>query len=247
MSDHIAYHDLWQPEALNLSAEAEGTKVWLARYQAWRHNPDDRALREALEAALGDFVPRAGLHLDTAGDGSSVLPLVLSTDIEDEAFLAAFELGVERIWNDSPAMKAERVRIDITLRPRRARTLGTEAVPGSPVDLAAHLEEFGPGELVLTTGGPSTHVRGRAIVLGTSQTTPRTLAHEVAHLLGFADRYLRAAEGPIGTASGATLLEIVPFPSDLMSSPGRGRITTWMVRRLIDSYGKTQDEAARPR
>jgi hypothetical protein len=248
IGDHIGYHALWQPAAAGL-ANGQAGQERLARYRAWRERPDDPAARRALEEALLDFAPRAGLRIEDAPDGSRLLRVSLFTDIEDEAFLASFESGVERTWNDSLPMRAAKLRIDIRLQRRRPRDLYPEGAParGSAIDPAAHLERFGRDGLVLTTGGSSTHISaGRALVLGPARTTPRTLAHEFAHLIGFADRYLRVVEGPLGGASGATLLEIVPFPTDLMASPGRGKVTAPMVRRLTESYGGEKPKANAP-
>src|SRR5207244_9509160 len=81
---------------------------------------------------------------------------------------------------------------------RPPSTLYPEGAParGAAIDVSAHLARFPDGALILTTGADSTHAwTGRSIALGPGPDTRHTLAHELAHLLGFRDAYLRGYDG----------------------------------------------------
>ena len=110
---------------------------------------------------------------------------------------------------------------------------------GAKIDRKAHLARFPKNEYVLTTGGTSTHVyTGRAIMLGPSPASRRTLAHEFLHLLGFTDTYVRShKEDPKGPF-GVVFVEWSGLTDDLMSSPGHGRVSDAMIETLIETYSK---------
>ncbi|MGE4106627.1 MAG: hypothetical protein AB7F66_05385 [Bacteriovoracia bacterium] len=141
------------------------------------------------------------------------IPISIGTDVEDAHFLRDFGYAVDMHWNQSPWARAQRVRFEIRWRriaKNRAFTEGRE-------DLVAHLArlEAHPKPIV-TTGALATYVRDEILVLGSGRITPRTLAHEFGHLLGFADCYVRtlAGEGIYGVA----ILEWDNpiYPDDLM-------------------------------
>ncbi len=95
-----------------------------------------------------------------------------------------------------------------------------------------------PGAMVLTTGAASTFARvGRYIQLGPAPTTPRELAHEFGHLLGFTDGYLRSWEGQLDDPFGVVFYEWTGLLGDLMDSPKQGHLSTAMVEKLIAAYG----------
>ena len=72
---------------------------------------------------------------------------------------------------------------------------------------------------------------GRYIALGPGEILGNDLAHEFGHVLGFADRYIRAARD-LGEA-GYELLEIVTDPDDIMAAPGSGRVSAEHVEQLL--------------
>lgn len=115
-----------------------------------------------------------------------------------------------------------------------------EPAAGSLIDLDDHLGRFPAGALVLTTGAKHTHVRQRRVViLGPGHLSRRVLAHEFGHLLGFSDACLRGYEGDPLDPWGAVIVEWDGLTDDLMSSPGRGRVSQHMIQQLLSAYSTT--------
>ena len=117
---------------------------------------------------------------------------------------------------------------------------------GTPIDTIQHRARFGTDSLVLTTGARSTHALGRAIFIGTAPVTPRTLAHELGHLLGFDDEYLRAFVGKASDPAGVAFVEVGASPDSLMAAPATGKVTVAMVRRLFEDYPLLPPPRANP-
>ena len=67
--------------------------------------------------------------------------------------------------------------------------------------------------------------------------TPRVLAHEFGHLLGFEDAYLRGYEGEPDDPHGVVLVEWVGLSDDLMGNPAGGAVTREMIETLLEAYG----------
>lgn len=95
---------------------------------------------------------------------------------------------------------------------------------------------------MLTTGAISTHVTGRAIVLGPHDITPHVFAHEFGHILGFLDVYFRGYRD-LG-ADGYLVMEVVADPDDIMGAPGSGPVRRRHFERLL---GSGVSRADRPR
>jgi hypothetical protein len=109
---------------------------------------------------------------------------------------------------------------------------------GAEIDGKDHRARFRDDALVLTTGAKSTHSYvGRTIQLGSTPLTPRTLAHEFGHLLGFRDAYLRAFSGDPQASFGAHLVEWTGILQDLMGDGRSGSVTDEMIGRLVRGYG----------
>ena len=105
---------------------------------------------------------------------------------------------------------------------------------------------FPAGALVLTTGAESTHAfTGRYVALGPSPVTPRVLAHEFGHLLGFDDAYVRSYQGDPRDAHGVVVIEWSGLFDDLMGAPGSGRVGARMIDTLITNYRDHQLPARR--
>jgi len=164
--------------------------------------------------------------------------VTLATDIGDDAFLGEVEASVRRAFSGSPAARARRFEIFLRWERIPPARLYPEGPPlGSVLDADDHLRRFPAGSLVLTTGAASTHsLPGRFVQLGAEPLVRRELAHELAHLLGFTDTYLRAYEGDPADPQGVVLVEWSGLEDDLMGSPVSGRVTPAMVRRLLRAY-----------
>ena len=149
----------------------------------------------------------------------------IATDIKDRKFLAEVEGAVQIHWNQSAWAKAEKIRFQIRWHPMPFN----RAYHRGEMDLEQHLERFPKHYAILTTGAQSLHVQGRAMFLSPSHITPRTLAHELGHLMGFADCYFRTlgAEGLFGFA--VLEWDNPLYPDDLMceNEIGVARAEVW--------------------
>lgn len=166
------------------------------------------------------YVPE---RLSRAPGGILVLPI--ATDIHDARFLAEIEGAVDTHWNQSPWAKQEGVSVHL----RWTRVRRNRAFAEGRVTLAEHVESFPSNTAVLTTGGLTVHVKGRALVLGPGRIQPRTLAHEIGHLLGFEDCYFRtlSSQGVFGLA--VLEWDNPLYPDDLMcdNTVGVARAEAW--------------------
>lgn len=240
IDSHVGYHAFWQRAARTEATWFAARNALLRDHRAVesgaRGDSAVEAARARLEAALSRCTPPPFLRL-SGKPRARVLRLPLATDIGDEAFLRSFEAAVERTWNDSAAFRAERLRLAIDWRRVDPRELYPEGPParGNDIDLEAHRARFRTDELVLTTGADSTHADMNAIFLGPQDVKPRVLAHELGHLLGFEDAYLRAYEGSLQAAAGVRFVEIVPGGESLMTHPATGRVTPAMARALVEA------------
>lgn len=254
LEEHLDYHRFWQQSVLDHAEFFARRNELVARaveldelVRAGAEPERRRELRREISEAVAPFEPTPGLALerDAAGGARLVLPLV--TDVEDEAFLDRFEREVEAAWSESEAARARGFRLDVRFERIAPEELydGRPPARGSAIDENDHLARFPAGALVLTTGGASTHARiGRYVQLGSEPATPRKLAHELGHLLGFGDAYLRGYEGDPDDPFGVVLVEWVGLQDDLMGSPGRGLVGAAMVDRLLEAYAAPESEAS---
>ncbi len=239
----LNYHATWQPKTEAFKKYGE----LLEAYRISRALPADESTRSRIEAAnaklengLLEFAPAPGLSIREPGPGVRVLPVLIQTDIEDDAFLRTFSDAIEVHWNSAEGMKKAGLRIIIEWDRRSPSKLYPEGPParGAKINTAEHLTRFDPALLVLTTGAESSFEIPQAIFLSPGTTTRRVLAHEFSHLLGFSDAYLHAFEGLPEDANGVTWWEICPFPRDLMCNASAGKVSGAMVSRLLSAYGR---------
>ena len=82
---------------------------------------------------------------------------------------------------------------------------------------------------MITTGGLTTYVKDRFLVLGPGAISPRTLAHEMGHLMGFDDCYLRTLTSQWVFGLGVLEWDNPLYPDDLMcdNSVGEPRVEIW--------------------
>jgi len=69
--------------------------------------------------------------------------------------------------------------------------------------------------------------------LGPHSITPRVLAHEFGHILGFRDRYVRGYKDL--AADGFEILEVLADPDDIMAVPGSGSVLLRHFEMLLES------------
>lgn len=159
-----------------------------------------------------------------------VVIVPLFTDITDPTVIDGFVHAVETYWQARDGDDRYRVQLAVTMISSADLYCGRNpagcAAPaaGEKIDLAAHAKRFPENAAALTTGAASLQIAvARALVLGPHDVTPRTLAHEFGHLLGFPDQYLRGYRD-LG-AEGFQVLELVANQTDIMSSISTGSVT----------------------
>jgi hypothetical protein len=262
LQGHLGYHRHWQRAAAewpehfaeqNAVVPALGQLRDLLRDGA---DPDRiERLRADLASRVAPFARPRALTFATGRAGAVVARLEVATDIEDASFLRELEASVAREYTRAQAARAARLRVVLAVRVIPAPRLypGGPPAPGAPLpDIEAHVARFPAGCVVVTTGGATTHaVVGRYLQLGGDPISRRELAHEVGHLLGFSDAYVRGTEGETGSPDGVVLVEWSGITDDLMGSPRQGRVTAAMLRPLIDSAragssGRRASGAGRP-
>lgn len=236
-----AWDEIEEREA-TLTHHVRYLETWIPRlWRQWEHSEGGRPPAYVLTKAisLGDprlmdplrelmrpsrVIKRKYLPAELR-PGKAPIPIPIATDITDRRFIAEFEGALATHWNQSAWAKNQGVRFRIawTYLPRDM------AFAQGKSTLEDHLKTFPADRAALTTGGLSTYVHGNALVIGPGVINPRTLAHELGHLLGFADCYLRtlSSQGVLGTA----ILEWDNplYPDDLMcdNTVGSPRAEVW--------------------
>ena len=155
------------------------------------------------------------------------------TDIEDSKLVQSVRREIENTWRLRSGEDEFRVELEISFISRE--DLYTSRKPpqdGNRIDLPEHVDFFPANGAILTTGALTTHVHGRAIILGPHDITPRVLAHEFGHILGFKDVYFRGYKD-LG-ADGFQVMEIVADPNDIMGAPATGPV----LRRHYETLRK---------
>jgi len=240
--EHLSYHSKWQVSVVEDAEFFRGRNEILELARAWKERRDEPGSAERLQVIsdrLERFEHVAGIVLRSDDQGWT-LPITIQTDITDVPFLEAFEAAVIQYWSGVDSSAGRPLGLQLEFERVDVAELYEDAAPelGEALDTTAHVERF-PAGFVLTTGGKSIFAKvGRAIVLGPAPLTPRTLAHEFGHLLGFRDAYLRAYEGDPDSEFGATLVEVYGMFDDLMGNSKGGRVTAAMVDQLVEAYGE---------
>jgi hypothetical protein len=164
-----------------------------------------------------------------------VIHVPFYTDIQDTAFVQAAKKSIEDVWHLRSGKDGFRVELHFSyVSPEYL--YGTEKPPqyGTRMNIHKHVEQFPAGRAILTTGAITTHVHGRAIILGPHDITKRVLAHEFGHILGLRDAYFRGYRDL--AEDGFQVLEIVANPSDIMGAPATGAV----LRRHYEKLTSTE-------
>ncbi len=138
--------------------------------------------------------------------------LKVVTDIASRRFREEFEGAVDTYWNQSSWARGLGIRFSFEWQtlPVNTHFLKNEE------DLESHLARFPKKRMILTSGAQNTQVMGSAMILGPGKITPRTLAHEFGHILGFPDCYMRTISGEGFFGIGVLEWSNPFFPDELM-------------------------------
>ena len=248
IASHIEYNRLWQREITrNRRGYDLGTSLHdavlerqalLDTLQAGDQalEPSLRAREEALSGRIQEVnrkvTPAPFVRAEHPSPHRWIVRVPVSTDIEDRSFVEAFRAAVENAWRVQDGDDEFRVVVDIRYVPAsQLYPDGGLPAHGEHIDLAKHIGRFPSGGAVLTTGANSTHVLGYGINLGPHDMAPNGLAHELGHILGFVDLYVRGYRdrGP----EGYEVLEVLIDPDDIMGSAGNGRVGRHHFERLL--------------
>jgi hypothetical protein len=167
-----------------------------------------------------------------------IIHIPFYTDIQDSAFVQAAKKSIEDVWHLRSGKDGFRVELHFFyVSPEDL--YGTHEPPqyGSRMNIQKHVEQFPADGAILTTGARTTHVDGRAIILGPHDITKSVLAHEFGHILGFRDAYFRGYKDL--AEDGFQVMEIVADSNDIMGDPATGAV----LRRDYEKL--TSVEAAR--
>ena len=153
------------------------------------------------------------------------------TDIQDNAFVQSAKRAMEDTWHLRSGENDFRVQLHFSyVSPEHL--YGTETPQnGDRMNIQKHVDHFPGDAAILTTGARTTHVDGRAIILGPHDITKRVLAHELGHILGFRDAYFRGYKDL--AEDGFQVLEIVADSNDIMGAPATGAVLRRHFEKLI--------------
>ncbi len=156
---------------------------------------------------------------------AGIVRFPITTDIRDRKFLAEVEGALITHWNQTDWARKNKISFHIQWDFVAKNSLFAQ----ERSTLSDHLNRFPKNEAIMTTGGMTTHVRKHALVFGPGRITPRTIAHEMGHLMGFEDCYLRTitAQGAFGL--GVLEWENPIYPDDIMceNNVGVPRAEVW--------------------
>lgn len=211
------YVSAWQPR-LSSKSSSVASAIADGQWDQLRHTlKPKRVLRRAfLPAVLPD-------HRRDGRARALTVPIV--TDVTDPRFIREFEAAIDVHWNQSPWARKNGVRF----RVRWKFVPENKKLKSGKETLARHLGRFPRAMAGLTTGGLALETRGHVLLLAPGTVTPRTLAHEFGHILGFEDCYLRTLGGS-GIFGTAVLEWTNPiYPDELMcdDTVGVARIAAW--------------------
>ena len=164
------------------------------------------------------------------------------TDIDDGDFVRSVKAEVEKIWRLRHGEDEFRVVLSLSMLPaNRLYSQDPPPASGDRINLQQHLERFPLDGAILTTGAITTHVLGRAVLLGPHEISPHVLAHEFGHILGFKDNYFRGYRD-LGK-DGFQILEVSAANDDVMGSPAIGKIRPSRFMRLLEELLRVKSKS----
>jgi hypothetical protein len=202
----------------------------------------EEILARDIEAAITAIETPGFIRIEQAQPHLWTVIVPIYTDIDDAHFVRMLKSEVENIWRVRDGK--DKFRVELALSHVPADELYAAAAPprnGDTIDMQRHIALFPRDGAILTTGGTTTHVYGRALILGPHAIASRVLAHEIGHLLGFKDSYFRGYRDL--DRNGFEVLEVVAVPEDIMGAPATGAVT----RRHFETILKHSPNRNSPR
>jgi len=216
---HVQYNRFWQT-AFAANLERSGPEISAPAFG-----------RREMTAAAALLDTPEFIRLERV-EGHWLIDVSLYTDIEDRDFLRSVKENVEAVWRLRSVDDEFRVRVNfIMIAPARLYVQSHPPPTGADLVLEHHLSLFPPRAAILTTGARTTHVWGRAILLGPEDISGRVLAHEMGHILGFSDSYVRRYKD-LG-ADGYQIVELTGGSNDIMASPASGAVLASHFYKLV--------------
>lgn len=194
----------------------------------------ERLLARIIHGATEALSTPTFVRVEHRGPGLWILHVPFYTDIADANFVRSVKESIEKIWRVSDGDDEFRVEVDIVFVPVEQLYPAGRRPPqkGQKIDAREHIALFPPDRAVFTTGALTTHVHGRAIILGPHDLTARVLAHEFGHILGFKDSYFRGYRD-LGK-NGFQVMEVVAELNDIMGAPVTGRVLRRHFERVLE-------------
>jgi hypothetical protein len=224
IDQHIQYNRFWQRMIV---MDRPRFDQLTAIYKLLMENPAAEAGRMIADVLGKPEVP-AFLRILRPAPRQIVLRVPIYTDIQDSSYLTQIRAAIEQHWRAVDESTAYRVEIQF-----QHWRLENPPSPGEHIDLRTHAARFPMDGGVLTTGAETTHAFvGRYMALGPGDLSPRAIAHEFGHVLGFRDGYVRGYRD-IGD-EGIEIMELTSSFDDIMSSPMEGRVQASHFRLLLD-------------
>jgi hypothetical protein len=197
-----------------------------------RLQPKVDSIGRLLEAEIRKYPTPSFVRVEHPSARQWIVRANLYTDITDSGFVDRFRAIVENAWHVIDGGNDYELKLSLRRIPPELLYPGLPAPKrGDQIDVIAHIGRFPGDGIVLTTGGKTTHAQGRGIVLSPHAIPPSTLAHEIAHPLGFKDGYFRSYENR--GAEGFEILEVILGPADGVPAPEGGWVRREQFEQMI--------------